>query len=737
MTVDPVTAPHHFDWKGTIFHFCSAGCRGKFAADPGKYLGPSEEPHAAEPGATYTCPMHPEVRQIGPGNCPICGMALEPVVITAEPQANPELADMKRRFWIGVVLTLPVVALDMGDGLGLPYANWFQLILATPVFLWVGWPLLARGWDSIVHRSLNMFTLIALGTGAAWLYSVVATLAPGIFPASFRGVDATVPVYFEAASVIMVLVLLGQVLELRAREQTGGAIRALLNLAPKTARRVTTSGADEEIPLADVHPGDRLRVRPGDSIPVDGVVLEGTTAIDESMVTGESMPVAKHPRDRLIGGTVNTTGALIMQAERVGSDTVLAKIVAMVAEAQRSRAPIQRLADVVAGWFVPAVIAAALLTFAAWMIWGPPPALAYALIAAVSVLIIACPCALGLATPMSIMVGVGKGAGAGVLIRSADTLERLEKVDTLVVDKTGTLTEGKPRVTAITLELGYSGPDPLVLAASLERSSEHPLAAAIVAEARARNLPLMEATDFRSITGKGVTGTVTGHAVALGNRRLMADLAIAFADRPVNDAALLVAIDGHPAGAITVADPIKSTAVDALRRLRDQGIRIVMLTGDNRATAELVAGQLGITEVIAEVLPEDKHAAISRLKTSNHVVAMAGDGVNDAPALAAADVGIAMGTGTEVAMNSAGITLVKGDLTGIARAITLSRATMRNIRQNLALAFLYNVICVPIAAGVLYPAFGVLLSPMVAALAMSLSSVSVITNALRLRQARL
>ncbi len=681
--------------------------------------------------------MHPEVRQIGPGSCPICGMALEPVAITAEPQANPELADMKRRFWIGLVLTLPVVALDMGNGLGLPYANWLQFILATPVFLWVGWPLLVRGWDSIVHRSLNMFTLIALGTGAAWLYSVVATLAPGIFPASFRDADATVPVYFEAASVIMVLVLLGQVLELRAREQTGGAIRALLNLAPKTARRVTPDGADEEIPLAHVHPGDRLRVRPGDSVPVDGAVLEGTTAIDESMVTGESMPVAKHPGDRLIGGTVNTTGALIMQAERVGSDTVLAKIVAMVAEAQRSRAPIQRLADIVAGWFVPAVIAAAVLTFAAWTIWGPPPALAYALIAAVSVLIIACPCALGLATPMSIMVGVGKGAGAGVLIRSADTLERLEKVDTLVVDKTGTLTEGKPRVTAITPEPGYSGPDLLTLAASLERSSEHPLAAAIVAEARARNLALTEPADFRSMTGKGVTGIVSGHAVALGNRRLMADLAIAFADRPDNDAALLIAIDGRAAGAITVADPIKSTAVDALRRLRDQGIRIVMLTGDNRATAEAVAGQLGITEVIAEVLPEDKHAAISRLKTDNHVVAMAGDGVNDAPALAAADVGIAMGTGTEVAMNSAGITLVKGDLTGIARAITLSRATMRNIRQNLALAFLYNVICVPIAAGVLYPAFGVLLSPMVAALAMSLSSVSVITNALRLRRARL
>ena len=737
MTVDPVTTEHHFGHRGTIVHFCSAGCRGKFAADPGKYLEPREQEDAAEPGATYTCPMHPEVRQIGPGSCPICGMALEPLAITAEPQANPELVDMKRRFWIGLVLTLPVVALDMGHGLGLPYANWLQFMLATPVFLWVGWPLLVRGWVSIVHRSLNMFTLIALGTGAAWLYSVVATVAPGIFPVSFGDTDGTVPVYFEAASVIMVLVLLGQVLELRAREQTGGAIRALLNLAPKTARRVTPDGGDEEIPLALVHPGDRLRVRPGDAIPVDGVVLEGTTAIDESMVTGESMPVAKHPLDRLIGGTVNTTGALIMKAERVGSDTVLAKIVAMVAEAQRSRAPIQRLADVVAGWFVPAVIAVAALTFAAWTVWGPPPALAYALIAAVSVLIIACPCALGLATPMSIMVGVGKGAGAGVLIRSADTLERLEKVDTLVVDKTGTLTEGKPRVTAITPAPGYSGPDLLTLAASLERSSEHPIAAAIVAEAGARNLPLTEPADFRSITGKGVTGSVNGHVVALGNRRLMADLAIAFADRPENDTALLIAIDGRAAGAITVADPIKPTAVDALRRLREQGIRIVMLTGDNRATAEAVAGQLGITEVIAEVLPEDKHAAISRLKTDNHVVAMAGDGVNDAPALAAADVGIAMGTGTEVAMNSAGITLVKGDLTGIARAITLSRATMGNIRQNLALAFLYNVICVPIAAGMLYPAFGVLLSPMVAALAMSLSSVSVITNALRLRQARL
>jgi Cu+-exporting ATPase len=681
-------------------------------------------------------------------------MALEPLATSAEQETNPELVDMNRRFWIGVALTVPVVALEMSahiPGLDLHHLfapgllNWIQLVLATPVVLWAGWPFFQRGWDSLVRRSLNMFTLIALGTGTAWLYSVVATLVPGAFPAGFRGMDGSVPVYFEAAAVITVLVLLGQVLELRAREQTGGAIRALLNLAPKTARRVTDGGTDEEIALDQVHPGDRLRVRPGDGVPVDGEVLEGSSAVDESMVTGESMPVAKHVGDRVVGGTVNGTGALVMRADRVGSETVLARIVAMVAEAQRSRAPIQRLADTVAGWFVPAVIAVAVVAFAAWAIAGPSPALAYALIAAVSVVIIACPCALGLATPMSIMVGVGKGAGAGVLIRSAEALERLEKVDTIVIDKTGTLTEGRPRVTAVVPDAGWSETTILPLAAALEKASEHPLAAAIVAAAQERGLAATEPSDFQSVTGKGVTGTVGGRSVALGNRALMQDLSIplgtlearAEALRADGATALYLAVDGHPAGVIAVADPIKPTTADALGRLRAQGIRIVMLTGDMRTTAEAVARRLGIAEVEAEVLPEDKHAVIRRLKSEGRVVAMAGDGVNDAPALAAADVGIAMGTGTEVAMASAGVTLVKGDLVGIARAITLSRATMQNIRQNLFFAFIYNSIGLPVAAGALYPLFGILLSPVVAALAMSLSSVSVIGNALRLRRARL
>ena len=756
MTVDVLTSRHRFDHAGTTFHFCCAGCRTKFAAEPEKYLA-TKQPMAAPPatpGAIYTCPMHPEIRQVGPGSCPICGMALEPLAITSEPEANPELADMTRRFWIGLALTIPVVVLEMAGHIAaldlhhlIPpaLANWLQLVLATPVVLWAGSPFFQRGWASIVRRSLNMFTLIALGTGAAWVYSVMATIAPGSFPTGFRGPDGSVAVYFEAAAVITVLVLLGQVLELRAREQTGSAIRALLNLAPKTARRITPSGEDEAITLDRIIVGDRLRVRPGDAVPVDGTVLDGQSAVDEAMVTGESMPVAKHPGDRLIGGTINGTGALVMRADRVGAETVLARIVAMVAEAQRSRAPIQRLADVVAGWFVPAVIAVALMAFVAWAAWGPPPALAYALIAAVSVLIIACPCALGLATPMSIMVGVGKGATGGVLIRSAEALERLEKVDTLVVDKTGTLTEGRPRVVAVTTGPGWSENDLLALAAGLERSSEHPLAAAIVAAAHERGLAIPEPADFQSVTGKGVTGTVNGRAVALGNARLLRDSGIAPGDleakaealRQDGATALFVAIDGQSVGVIAIADPIKPTTPDALRDLRARGIRLVMLTGDNRSTADAVARRLGIQEVEAEVLPEHKNAVVRRLKADGHVVAMAGDGVNDAPALAEADVGIAMGTGTEVAMASAGVTLVKGDLAGIARAIALSRATMGNIRQNLFFAFVYNVVGVPVAAGALYPEFGILLSPVVAALAMSLSSVSVIANALRLRAMRL
>ncbi|MEJ0019866.1 MAG: heavy metal translocating P-type ATPase [Acetobacteraceae bacterium] len=748
MTVDPATSKHRFDHAGTIFHFCSAGCRGKFAADPAKYLAPQEKAEAPPmaPGTIYTCPMHPEVRQAGPGSCPICGMALEPLTITAEAPANPELADMTRRLWIGVGLSVPVVVLGMALH-GVFNSNWLQLVLATPVVLWAGWPFFQRGWDSIVRRSLNMFTLIALGTGAAWAYSVLATIVPGIFPPGFRAHDGSVAVYFEPAAVITVLVLVGQVLELRARAQTGDAIRALLNLAPKTAHRIRPDGTDEEVPLDQIRAGERLRVRPGDGVPVDGVVLEGSSAVDESMVTGESMPVARVAGDPVIGGTLNGTGALIMRAERVGSETMLARIVAMVAQAQRSRAPIQRLADVVAGWFVPVVIAIAAVAFVAWAIWGPAPALAYGLIAAVSVLIIACPCALGLATPMSIMVGIGKGAQAGVLIRSAEALERLEKVDTLVVDKTGTLTEGRPRVTAIVpaagwTEAGGTEADLLAQAASVERASEHPLAAAIVAAARERGVPLTEPSEFRSVTGKGVTGIVGARSVALGNAALMRDLGIdadaidaeAEALRRDGATALLLAVDGRAAGVIAVADPVKSSTPEALRQLRAAGLRIVMLTGDNRATAEAVARRLDLSEVVAEVLPADKHATIDRLKAEGRIVAMAGDGVNDAPALAAADVGIAMGTGTDVAIASAGVTLVKGDLSGIARAITLSRATMRNIRQNLFFAFAYNVAGVPIAAGVLYPWLGLLLSPMLAALAMSLSSVSVIGNALRLRR---
>ncbi len=755
MTVNPLTSKHRVEWQGGTFHFCSARCREKFIAAPESFLNPpAEAPPPAPAGTIFTCPMHPQIRQEGPGACPLCGMALEPLVVTAEAPPNHELDDMTRRFWIGLALAVPVFVLEMGGHvpwIGLNHlvpdyvSTWIQFVLATPVVLWAGWPFFQRAWASVVHRSLNMFSLVALGTGAAYLYSLVATLAPAVFPAGFRGMDNAVPVYFEAAAVITVLVLLGQVLELRARAQTGGAIRALLNLAPKTARRLTDGGEDEEITLDSVRIGDQLRVRPGDGVPVDGAVLEGKSAVDEAMVTGESMPAAKQAGDRLIGGTVNGTGSLVMRADKVGADTMLSRIVAMVAEAQRSRAPIQHMADTVASYFVPAVLLVALASFAAWAVWGPAPALSYGLIAAVSVLIIACPCALGLATPMSIGVGVGKGAGAGVLIKSAEALERMEKVDTLVVDKTGTLTEGKPRVTAIVPGEGMTEAEILPLAASLERSSEHPLAAAIVAAARERGMTLMEIADFASVTGKGVTGRVGGRTVALGSAKLMDELGVSFgvlahrADELRRDgaSALYLAVDGKPGAVIAIADPIKATTQGALDSLRADGIRIVMLTGDNQTTAQSVGRRLGIDDVQGDILPEDKHRIVRTLKSEGRIVAMAGDGVNDAPALAEADVGIAMGTGTEVAIQSAGITLVKGDLAGIARARTLSRMTMRNIRQNLVFAFAYNIIGIPVAAGVLYPAFGLLLSPVVAALAMSLSSVSVIGNALRLRAVRL
>jgi Cu+-exporting ATPase len=758
MKVDPATAKHRHEHAGHPVYFCSARCREKFIADPEAYTQPATAAARPQPpapkGTIFTCPMHPEIRQEGPGSCPICGMALEPLTVTAEALPNHELMEMTRRFWIGAALTLPVVVLEMGGhipALGLHgiigprLSTWVQFLLATPVVLWAGAPFFQRGWASVVTRNLNMFSLIALGSGAAYLYSLVATFVPAIFPAGFRGMDGTVAVYFEAAAVITVLVLLGQVLELRAREQTGGAIRALLRLAPKTARRLTASGDDEEIPVEAVQVGDRLRVRPGDAVPVDGEVLDGRSAVDESMVTGEAMPAAKQPNDKLIGGTVNGTGALTMRADKIGAETMLARIVAMVAEAQRSRAPIQRMADTVSGYFVPAVIGIAVLAFIAWSIWGPAPALAYGLIAAVSVLIIACPCALGLATPMSIMVGVGKGATGGVLIKSAEALERMEKVDTLVVDKTGTLTEGKPRVVAVVPVAGVPEADILSLAASLERSSEHPLAAAIVSAARDRSLALTEPADFASITGEGITGTIDGRPVALGNARLMQQRGIALGDmaakaealRGDGATALFLAVDGKPAGVIAIADPIKASTAAALDSLRADGIRIVMLTGDNKTTAQAVARKLGITEVEADVLPQDKNRIVKQLRAAGRVVAMAGDGVNDAPALAEADVGIAMGTGTDVAIQSAGVTLVKGDLAGIARARALSRATMRNIRQNLTLAFVYNAAGIPIAAGVLYPSLGLLLSPIVAALAMALSSVSVIGNALRLRSVRL
>jgi Cu+-exporting ATPase len=681
-------------------------------------------------------------------------MTLEPLVVTAQVEPNEELIDMTRRLWIGAVLAAPVFVLEMGGHIPalalhrlVPpmIATWIEFVLSTPVVLWAGWPFFERAWSSIVNRSFNMFSLIALGTGTAYLYSVVATVAPEIFPLGFRGMDGAVAVYFEAAAVITVLVLVGQVLELRAREQTGGAIRALLNLAPKTARRVTAADKDEEISLANVQVGDRLRVRPGDGVPVDGVILEGRSAVDESMVTGEAVPTSKAVGDVLIGGTVNGTGSLVMRADKIGAETMLSQIVAMVSEAQRSRAPIQGAADTVAGYFVPAVLGAAAVAFLAWAIWGPAPALAYALIAAVSVLIIACPCALGLATPMSISVAMGKGATAGVLFKSAEALERMEKVNVLVVDKTGTLTEGRPQVTKVVSVSGVSEADLLRFAASLERLSEHPLAAAILAAAKQRGIDVPEAINFSSVTGKGVTGDIAGRHAVLGNAKLLSDVGIVNTDlasradelRADGATALFVALDGKAIGVIAIADPIKATTQSALQELQAAGMRIVMLTGDNLTTAQAVAHKLGITEVDADVLPDDKHRIVAAFKSNGQVVAMAGDGVNDAPALAAADVGIAMGTGTEIAIQSAGITLVKGDLAGITRARTLSRMTMRNIRENLVFAFAYNVIGIPIAAGVLFPAFGLLLSPMIAALAMSFSSVSVIANALRLRSARL
>jgi len=748
MTVDPHTAKYRAEHHGHTYYFCAAGCRTKFVADPQKYLG-EREPEPVIEGAVYTCPMHPEIRQIGPGSCPICGMALEPEVATADTGPNPELADMTRRFWIGLALTVPVFVLEMGGHftplhalISAPWSSWIQLALTTPVVLWAGWPFFERGWQSLKTRNLNMFTLIAMGTGVAYVYSVVAVLAPGLFPPAFRDAHGAVAVYFEAAAVITVLVLLGQVLELRAREATSGAIRALLDLAPKTARRVNDDGDDEEVSLDQVQVGDRLRVRPGDKVPVDGVVLEGRSSLDESMVTGESMPVSKEKDARVIGGTLNKSGSFVMRADKIGRDTLLAQIVQMVASAQRSRAPIQRLADQVAGWFVPAVIAVAVVAFAAWATFGPEPRFAFGMVAAVTVLIIACPCALGLATPMSIMVGVGRGAQAGVLIKHAEALERMEKIDTLVIDKTGTLTEGKPKVVAVEPVEGFGEGQVLRLAASVERSSEHPLAAAIVAAAAERKLELAPVRGFDAPAGKGVIGMVERQRLAIGNANFLKELGIDTgalgpqAERLRQDGAtaIFVAVNGKPAGIIAIADPVKATTPDALRALAADGIRVVMLTGDNRTTAQAVARRLDLKEVEAEVLPDQKSAVVEKLTREGRVVAMAGDGVNDAPALAAAAVGIAMGTGADVAIESAGITLVKGDLAGIVKARTLSEATMRNIRQNLFFAFIYNAAGVPIAAGVLYPVFGILLSPIIGAAAMSLSSVSVVGNALRLRK---
>ena len=798
-TTDPVCgmkvdtgSGRSLEHAGERYYFCSQHCVEKFSADPDKYLNPVPTPastaisaggyicpmdpevHQATPGSChkcgmalepvnpvparpdvteYVCPMHPEVVRSEPGNCPICGMTLEPRTVAAK-EENPELDNMTRRFWVSAALALPVFVMAMvfdlapqamPDFVSMTMLQWLQFALATPVVLWGGWPIFQRGWASVVNRSLNMFTLIALGVGVAWIYSVVAMLLPGIFPPAMRSMMGTVPVYFEAAAVIMALVLLGQVMELRARSKTSAAIKLLLGLAPKTARIVRADSSEEDIPLEQVQPGDVLRVRPGEKVPVDGIVLEGTSALDESMVTGESIPVEKTTGARLIGATMNGTGSLLMRAERVGADTLLARIVHMVSEAQRSRAPIQRLADVTSGYFVPAVVGVALATLVVWGIWGPEPRLAHAIVNAVAVLIIACPCALGLATPMSIMVGTGRGALAGVLIKNAEALETMEKVNTLVVDKTGTLTEGKPKLTSVVPLAGFNEGEVLRLGASLERASEHPLAAAIVNGAQEKKLSLATVSEFRSYTGKGVAGTVEGRTVVLGNLKLFEELGIAPGElaaradtlRGDGQTVMLLAIDGRAAGLIGVADPIKDSTLDAIRALHEEGVQVIMLTGDNRITADAVARKLGIDRVEAEVLPEQKASIVKQLQAQGRFVAMAGDGINDAPALAQAQVGIAMGTGTDVAMESAGITLVKGDLRGIVRALRLSRATMRNIRQNLFFAFIYNVLGIPIAAGVLYPFFGLLLSPIIAAAAMSFSSVSVIVNALRLNRVKM
>jgi len=759
MNVATENNPRNHVHRGATFYFCSDKCLEKFCASPDRFIERDQRPTPPPPaGASveYTCPMHPEIVRPGPGACPICGMALEPRILTAVAveEPNHELIEMTRRFWVSVVLALPLVLVSMSAMVTgatrerlLPNGMlvWLELIIATPAVLWAGAPLLLRGWQSIVNRSLNMFTLISIGIGAAYFYSVAAAVMPVIFPPSFRDASGLVPVYFEAAATITALVLLGQVLELRAQSRTSGAIRALLRLAPKTARVVRDGTLEEDIPLAQVKPGDRLRVRPGEKIPTDGVVLDGASSVDESMVTGEPIPVEKRAGERVIGATVNGNGSLTIRAERVGSDTLLAQIVRMVSEAQRSRAPIQRLADAVSSYFVPAVILVAAITFVVWAFVGPAPRMAHALVNAVAVLIIACPCALGLATPMSIMVGTGRGATEGVLIKDAETLEVLERVDTLVVDKTGTITSGKPRLAAVIATGSYNENDVLRLAASLERASEHPLAAAIVGGSAERGIKLVDVAEFRALTGKGVAGRVDGHVVALGTRGLMDELGIdgaAMADqaeghRRAGETVMIVAIDGRVAGLVGVADPVKDSTPEALHALKDEGIRVVMLTGDGRTTAEAVARRLGIDSVEAEVLPNQKADVVKRLQADGHIVAMAGDGINDAPALARAQVGVAMGTGTDVAIESAGITLVKGDLRGIVKAIHLSRATMRNIRQNLFFAFIYNSIGVPIAAGMLYPAFGLLLSPIIASAAMSVSSVSVIANALRLRKARL
>ena len=753
MTVDPAAGKPHMTYKGHAYHFCSQGCHDKFKADPEKYLTAQSASAPAVKGAQYTCPMHPEIIRDAPGSCPICGMALEPVLPSADDGPNPELVDFTHRFWVSAVCSVPLLVITMGPMVGLPVrdwlgeqaAIWLEFLLATPVVLWAALPFFKRGIESFKNRSPNMWTLITIGVGAAYLYSVIAILFPEIFPHSFRGHGGSVPVYFEAAAVIVALVFLGQVLELRARERTGSAIRALLDLAPKTARRISADGTETDVPLDQVQTGDRLRIRPGDSVPVDGVVLEGRSSVDEAMITGEPVPVEKTQGDRLIGGTVNKNGSLVMQADKIGAETMLSQIVDMVAKAQRSRAPIQGLADRIAYYFVPMVILVALLAFIGWAVWGPEPSMIYAIVAAVSVLIIACPCALGLATPMSIMTATGRGAQAGVLIKDAEALERLAKVDTLIVDKTGTLTEGRPKLTDVVAVTGIDEKTLLQLAASLEKGSEHPLAEAIVSGAEAQGLKADKVDAFEAITGKGVTGTVKGRAVALGNPALMQDMRLdvsvikdqADALRAEGKTAMFVAVDNKLAGLVAVADPIKETAVQAIRDLHARGLKIIMATGDNERTARAVAAKLGLDDVRADVLPEDKKALVDELHKQGRKVAMAGDGVNDAPALAAADVGIAMGTGADVAVESAGITLLKGDLTGITRAHHLAEATIRNIKQNLFFAFVYNALGIPVAAGLLYPFTGTLLSPMIAAAAMSLSSVSVIANSLRLRALKL